>query len=76
LVFLFCCFVFKTGSQYVVQTALELRILLWQPLECRDYKNSPQYQATMFICSMLVRFIHVICSSSLFSLLCAIPLHE
>jgi len=38
--FVLFCSVFKTGSQYVVQTGLELRILQWQPLEGWDYRNS------------------------------------
>jgi hypothetical protein len=48
---LFVCavlFVFKTGSHYVVQTDLKLKILLPQPPECWDYRCAPPHPFMLF----------------------------
>jgi hypothetical protein len=41
--FLFVCFVFETGSFYIVQVGLELVILLTHPPEDWNYRYRPQH---------------------------------
>jgi hypothetical protein len=51
---LFCFWFFETGSHYVVQTGLELTILLPQPAKCQDYRYAPQHKA--LCCSNRLHF--------------------